>query len=189
MLFFIQIYGGFTFLLTFAMQKPPNQESDKSELIELTHFIMEKLNLPPYQAKIKTAEGRNRIFDSLRQKFVALTPEEWVRQHFVNFLTEHKGYPKELMANEVQLSLNGMSRRCDTVLYSRQLQPRMIIEYKATNVSITQKVFDQICRYNIVMRVEYLIVSNGLQHYCCRVDYDNNTYEFLSDIPNYEEIR
>ncbi len=150
---------------------------------------MERLNLPPYSPLIKTAEGKTRIFDPLRQKYVALTPEEWVRQNFINYLVEHKGYPRDLMGNEVQLSLNGMSRRCDTVLYTRQLKPQMIIEYKATHIDITQKVFDQISRYNIVMQVEYLIVSNGLQHYCCRIDYANQTYEFMRDIPDYDDIR
>ena len=149
---------------------------------------METLNLPSYTPKIKSTEGRAQIFDPLRNKFVALTPEEWVRQNFTNFLTAYKGYPPTLMANEVQLSLNGMSRRCDTVLYTQQLRPRMIIEYKAPHVNITQKVFDQICRYNIVMKVEYLIVSNGLQHYCCHVDYDNQTYSFLRDIPDYSSL-
>lgn len=156
--------------------------------MHLTKSCMETLNLPSYTPKTKAAEGRTQIFDPLRNKFVALTPEEWVRQNFTNFLTTYKGYPPALMANEVQLSLNGMSRRCDTVLYSQHLRPRMIIEYKAPHVNITQKVFDQICRYNIVMKVEYLIVSNGLQHYCCHIDYDSNSYTFLQDIPDYASL-
>jgi hypothetical protein len=149
---------------------------------------MYTLNLPQITPKTKNAEGRLQIHDPLRNKFVALTPEEWVRQNFVNYLINHKGYSPALMANEVQLTLNGMSRRCDTVLYTQALQPRMIIEYKAPHVKITQKVFDQICRYNIVMKVEYLIVSNGLQHFCCRVDYDNNSYAFLQEIPEYASL-
>lgn len=149
---------------------------------------MDNLNLPQFTPKTKVADGKRQIFDLLRNKFVALTPEEWVRQNFINFLINHKGYSPILMANEVQLTLNGMSRRCDTVLYDQSLRPRMIIEYKAPHISITQKVFDQICRYNIVMKVEYLIVSNGLQHYCCRVDYENNSYTFLQDIPDYASL-
>lgn len=149
---------------------------------------MVNLNLPTYTPKTRNSEGREQIFDILRNKFVALTPEEWVRQNFINFLINHKGYSPILMANEVQLTLNGMSRRCDTVLYCQSMRPRMIIEYKAPHINITQKVFDQICRYNIVMKVEYLIVSNGLQHYCCRVDYENNTYAFLQDIPDYASL-
>jgi hypothetical protein len=146
---------------------------------------MFSLNLPPYGTKITLRDGKNMIWDVIRRKYVALTPEEWVRQHFVHFLIEHKGYPTSLLANEVALTLNGTSRRCDTVLYDRALSPRMIIEYKAPHVPITQKVFDQICRYNLVFHVDYLVVSNGLSHYCCRMDYANNSYQFLSEVPEY----
>ena len=104
------------------------------------------LNLPSYPVKIQVQNGKNVIFDPLRRKFVALTPEEWVRQHFVNLLTEIKGYPKGLLANEVQLNLNGTKKRCDTVLFDKNLQARMIVEYKAPHVEITQNVFDQITR-------------------------------------------
>ena len=149
---------------------------------------MLSLNLPPYATKIAVRDGKNTIWDVIRRKYVALTPEEWVRQHFVHFLIEHKGYPTSLLANEVALTLNGTSRRCDTVLYDRTLSPRMIIEYKAPHIPITQKVFDQICRYNLVFRVDYLIVSNGLSHYCCRMDYAHQSYEFLTDVPEYGEL-
>ncbi len=149
---------------------------------------MLSLNLPPYATKISVRDGKNTIWDIIRRKYVALTPEEWVRQHFVHFLIEHKGYPASLLANEVALTLNGTSRRCDTVLYDRTLSPRMILEYKAPHVPITQKVFDQIGRYNLVFRVDYLIVSNGLSHYCCRMDYEHRSYKFLTDIPAYEEL-
>ena len=150
---------------------------------------MLSLNLPPYATKITVRDGKNAIWDVIRRKYVALTPEEWVRQHFVHFLIDHKGYPAFLLANEVALTLNGTSRRCDTVLYDRNLAPRMIVEYKAPHIPITQKVFDQISRYNLVFRVDYLIVSNGLSHYCCRMDYANNSYQFLADIPEYGELR
>lgn len=149
---------------------------------------MLSLNLPPYATKIAVRDGKNTIWDIIRRKYVALTPEEWVRQHFVHFLVEHKGYPASLLANEVALTLNGTSRRCDTVLYDRTLSPRMIIEYKAPHIPITQKVFDQISRYNLVFRVDYLIVSNGLSHYCCRMDYDHQSYQFLTDVPGYSEL-
>lgn len=149
---------------------------------------MLSLNLPPYATKIAVRDGKNTIWDVIRRKYVALTPEEWVRQHFVHFLIEHKGYPASLLANEVALTLNGTSRRCDTVLYDRTLSPRMIIEYKAPHIPITQKVFDQICRYNLVFRVDYLIVSNGLSHYCCRMDYAHQSYEFLTGVPEYGEL-
>ncbi len=150
---------------------------------------MLSLNLPPYATKIVVRDGKNAIWDVIRRKYVALTPEEWVRQHFVHFLVNNKGYPVSLLANEVGLTLNGMSRRCDTVLYDRTLSARMIVEYKAPNVEITQKVFDQIGRYNLVFRVDYLIVSNGLTHYCCRMDYEKNSYHFLADIPDYSELQ
>ena len=146
------------------------------------------LNLPSYPAKILKRNGKNVIFDPLRQKYVALTPEEWVRQHFVHFLTDFKGYPKGLLANEIQLDLNGTKKRCDTVLFNKDLSARMIVEYKAPNIEITQAVFDQITRYNMVLKVEYLIVSNGIRHYCCRIDYNTMKYTFLPDIPSYTEL-
>ena len=149
---------------------------------------MLELNLPPFEKKITTEGNKCSIFDIIRRRYVALTPEEWVRQHFVHFLIEHKGYPQSLMGNEVSLDLNGMSRRCDTVVFDRSLKPRVIIEYKAPTVKVTQRVFDQICRYNIVLQVDYLIVSNGLDHYCCRVDYASQSYQFLPEIPTYSEI-
>lgn len=146
------------------------------------------LNLPEYAIKVTKRNGKPFIFDELRRKFIALTPEEWVRQHFVHFLTEHKGYPPGLVANEISLTLNGTTKRCDTVVYDRHAQPRVIVEYKAPHIEITQKVFNQISRYNMVLHVDYLIVSNGLQHYCCRMDYEHNTYIFLRDIPEYSQI-
>ena len=149
---------------------------------------MYELNLPKYGIKIKNDKGHQSIFDVLRRKYVALTPEEWVRQHFVHFLIEHKGYPKALMANEIQLAIGNKKLRCDSVLYDRTLKPRMIIEYKAPTVSITQKVFDQITIYNMLLHVDYLVVSNGIKHYCCQMDYDNQKYLFLEDIPDYQEI-
>ena len=149
---------------------------------------MYELNLPKYGIKIANENGHLTIFDVLRRKYVALTPEEWVRQHFVHFLIEHKGYPKALMANEIQLAIGNKRLRCDSVLYDRTLKPRMIIEYKAPTVSITQKVFDQITIYNMLLHVDYLVVSNGIKHYCCQMDYDNQKYLFLEDIPDYQEI-
>ena len=149
---------------------------------------MLELNLPPFDKKITKKDDKPFILDVIRRQHVALTPEEWVRQHFVHFLINHKGYPLSLMANEVQLKLNGMSRRCDTVVYDRMLTPRVIVEYKAPTVDITQKVFDQICRYNLVLQVDYLIVSNGLAHYCCQLDYATRSYRFLRDIPEYSSV-
>ena len=146
------------------------------------------LNLPSFPFKLQQQNGKNVIFDALRKKYVALTPEEWVRQHFVHFLTDFKGYPKGLLANEIQLDLNGTKKRCDTVLFNKDLSARMIVEYKAPNIEITQAVFDQITRYNMVLKVEYLIVSNGMRHYCCKIDYNTMQYTFLPDIPSYTEL-
>lgn len=146
------------------------------------------LNLPTYDFKIAERNGKNVIFDTLRKKYVALTPEEWVRQHFVHFLTDYKDYPKGLLANEVQLNLNGTRKRCDTVLYNRDLSAKLIVEYKAPSVEITQAVFVQITRYNMVLKVDYLMVSNGLSHYCCRIDYSTKGYIFLPDIPHYSQL-
>ena len=149
---------------------------------------MFRLNLPQYEIKIGEKDGKRTIFDFLRRKYVALTPEEWVRQHFTHFLTEHKGYPKGLMGNEVELHIGDKRLRCDTILYNKQGEPRMIIEYKAPTIQIQQKTFDQISVYNLLLHVDYLIVSNGLQHYCCKMDYDNQKYLFLQDIPDYENL-
>lgn len=151
-------------------------------------YKMLELNLPKASFKITNKEGKNYIFDILRRKYVVLTPEEWVRQHFTHFLLSSKGYPAGLMANEVQVSLNGTRKRCDTVLYRRDLTARMIVEYKAPSVTITQAVFDQITRYNMVLKVDYLIVSNGISHYCCRMDYAKQSYTFLPEIPDYTAL-
>lgn len=146
-----------------------------------------QLNLPPIEAQIRpdadSRRGGFEIFDVLRHKWVALTPEEWVRQHFTAFLIAERGFPQALMANEVALSLNGQSRRCDTVVYTRALKPLCIVEYKAPNITVTQKVFDQIARYNSVLLAPYLIVSNGISHYCCR--FCGKSYAFLPDIPDF----
>ena len=128
------------------------------------------------------------IFDFLRRKYVALTPEEWVRQHFVHYLVEHKGYPKGLIGNEIELQIGAKRLRCDTILYNRMARPQMIIEYKAPTIPLQQKVFEQISTYNLLLKVDYLIVSNGIQHYCCKMDYKNQKCLFLEDIPDYEKL-
>ena len=146
------------------------------------------LNLPSFAIKIGGSRERPTIYDILRRKYVALTPEEWVRQHFVHYLTEHKGYPSSLMANEVRLQIGAKQLRADSVLYDTGLHPRMIIEYKAPNLAITQKVFDQISAYNLLLHVDYLVVSNGLDSYCCKMDYVGKKYLFLEAIPDYRDI-
>lgn len=149
---------------------------------------MVQLNLPPYQIRVKETGVRKQIFDILRRKYVALTPEEWVRQHFIHYLIEHKNYPASLLANEVSLQIGEKRMRADSVLYDNQLHPRIIIEYKAPNITLTQKVFDQITVYNLLLHVDYLIVSNGMTTYICKMDYEKQTYKFLETIPNYENI-
>lgn len=146
------------------------------------------LNLPKTELKVISKDGKQQVFDVLRRRFVVLTPEEWVRQQFVHFLIRHKGYPAECIGNEVSITLGATKKRCDTVIYGSHAEPLMVIEYKSPSVEITQKVFEQICRYNIKMKVEWLVVSNGLQHYCTRIDYENSTYQFVEDIPAFPSI-
>lgn len=149
---------------------------------------MQELNLPKYEIRIGRKDGRLTIFDFLRRRYVALTPEEWVRQHFTHFLVEHKSYPQGLLANEVELSVGDKSLRCDSVLYDRELRPRMIVEYKAPHIKLTQKVFQQIATYNLLLHVDYLVVSNGIEHHCVKMDYENEKYLFLKDIPEYKNL-
>lgn len=147
------------------------------------------LNLPDIEPNIKKEGKKTLIFDALRKRYVTLTPEEWVRQHFVSFLTKHKDYPASLIANEMSIELNGMSRRCDTVVYDRNLNPLAIVEYKAPSVTISQRTFEQANAYNQVLRVPYIIISNGITHYCCHLDYEKQVCEFLPEIPVYESLQ
>lgn len=117
-----------------------------------------------------------------------MTPEEWVRQNFVRYLIDDRQFPAALMNNEISLTQNGIKRRCDTLVADQNGNPLVIVEYKAPSIEITQKTFDQIVRYNMVLKAQYLIVSNGLSHYCCKIDYENNSYSFLKEIPCYSEL-
>lgn len=148
------------------------------------------LNLPTPALRLrKTADGRPQVYDELRKRFVTLTAEEWVRQHFVAFLVAERGFPQGLLANEVGVNVGGASRRCDTVLYAREGGvPRLIVEYKAPQITITESVFTQVQSYNSVLRADYLIVSNGIQHFCCRIDYTMHRVQFLPEIPRYEDL-
>jgi predicted type IV restriction endonuclease len=128
------------------------------------------------------------IFDPLRRKYVSLTPEEWVRQHFVHYLISEKGYPASLMANETMIRLNSLTKRCDTVVYDNSLRPVVICEFKKPDIEITQQVFDQVVRYNIVLKVKYLIVSNGMSHYCCKMNYEDMSFDYLQEIPEYGDL-
>ena len=150
---------------------------------------MTDLNLPASELRIKKQNGKDYVFDRLRKQFVRLTPEEFVRQQFVSFLIEFKGYPAGRMANEIEIALGNVKKRCDTVLYDSYLQPLMIIEYKAPSIAISQKTFDQITRYNLALQVPWLIVSNGIQHFCCRLDKEKKAYVFVKEIPEYERVK
>ncbi|HZK96245.1 MAG TPA: type I restriction enzyme HsdR N-terminal domain-containing protein [Prolixibacteraceae bacterium] len=146
------------------------------------------LNLPQYSFRIKDKLDKKLIFDGFRRRWVALTPEEWVRQNFVRFLTEEKHYPASLVAIERSLRMNQRDFRTDIVLFSKSGNPLIVVECKAPEVKISQQVFDQIARYNLDLRVSYLIVTNGLNHYCCRFDQSELTYTFLPEIPDYLEL-
>ncbi len=144
---------------------------------------MQKLNLPEYDFRLKNEDGKALIFDVIRKKFVVLTPEEWVRQNFIKYLIREKNYPETLMAVEKQLFVNSQLRRFDLLIYTRNGQPNLVAEFKAPNVKISQETFDQVVRYNMALRVEEIVVSNGLQHFACKIDYEKNSYSYLNEIP------
>ncbi len=146
---------------------------------------MLSLNLPTYQFKIKNTENKTFIFDKFRKKYVILTPEEWVRQHFLQYLLSEKNYPISLIAVEKQLIINDLKKRFDILIFDTTGLPYIIIECKAPSVKITQDTFDQIARYNLKLKAQFLVVTNGLQHYYCRLDHDNQQYIFLEDFPSY----
>ena len=149
---------------------------------------MLRLNLPEYEFKIKEQDGQQQIFDSFRKKYVVLTPEEWVRQNFLMYLIAEKNFPQSLISVEAGLKIYKRSKRTDIVVYDKTGSPLVIVECKAPTVKINQEVFDQIVRYNITLKVKFLIVTNGLEHFCCKLDYENNSYNFLEEIPDYQNI-
>ncbi len=149
---------------------------------------MQKLNLPQYSFQVKSSDGKEQIFDLLRKKYVRLTPEEWVRQNFIRYLVEEKGYPSALMVVEAGVNINNNPLRADLIVYGRSGLPLVAAEFKAPSVKITQQTFDQIVRYNMQLKVRFLMVSNGLLHYCCQIDYATNSYSFLPDIPDFGQI-
>ncbi len=148
-----------------------------------------KLNIPFQHLRYINVGGVNKVFDPLRGKYFILTPEEYVRQQFTSWLRYSLHYPTSLMANEVGIELNGTRKRCDTVIFNTDGSWLMIVEYKAPDVSITQEVFDQIVRYNIVLKAQFLVITNGINLYCCKIDYIRSSYLFLSTVPDYHEIQ
>ena len=138
---------------------------------------------PTANIRLRDNEGRREVFDIVRCRFVALTPEEWVRQHVVYWLHEELGYPLELIQVEGAITLNGMTRRCDIVVYDEEVKPFIIVECKNESVALTQRVLDQACRYNLVLQVPYLWLTNGVQQVCCHVDFDEKKVRMIQKLP------
>jgi hypothetical protein len=150
--------------------------------------MLQPLQLPPFPFKITEQDGKLTLFDEIRKKHILITPEEWVRQHFVQYLINHKGYPKTLIKLEGGLTLHGKPRRTDIVVFNPNGEKILLIECKAPSVTIDQKVFDQVARYNMVHKVALVAVSNGLQHYYCRINFEKQNYKFIEDLPRYCEV-
>ncbi|WP_395047000.1 type I restriction enzyme HsdR N-terminal domain-containing protein [Flavobacterium sp.] len=149
---------------------------------------MQKLNFPTYTFRFKNSENKVFIFDEIRKKFVILTPEEWVRQNVVRFLLEEKKYPKSYINVEKLIKIGGLSKRYDIVVFEPNGKIFLLIECKAPEVPISQNTFDQIARYNMVLEAEYLMVTNGLNHYFCQMDFENEKYLFLKELPEFQII-
>lgn len=144
---------------------------------------MRQLNLPPYQFRTKEEEGTTFIFDQIRKKFLVLTPEEWVRQNFIEFLLDEYNYPRSLFKCEEGLKYNKMLRRSDILIYDRNGHPFFLIECKAPEIKIDKKVFQQVSVYNQTLRAPFIAVTNGLEHYICKIDLAVGEYEFMNEIP------
>ena len=149
---------------------------------------MLKLNLPEYDFKIIKEKNRLKIFDNVRRKFVMLTPEELVRQNFIMFLVNEKKIPLSHVRSESQMKMHELNKRTDVLIYNKKMEPFVLIEFKSPAVKIDTSVFEQINRYNSKLKITYLIVTNGLTHYYCRVNYENNVVEFLKDLPMYDYL-
>jgi hypothetical protein len=147
---------------------------------------MKKLNFPVYSFRFKNSENKVAIFDEIRKKFMLLTPEEWVRQHTVQFLLQDKKFPKSYINVEKLIKINDLSKRYDIVVFQPNGDIFLLIECKAPEVPISQNTFDQIARYNLVLKAKYLMVTNGLNHYFCKMDFENEKYIFLKEFPEYK---
>ena len=147
---------------------------------------MQALNFPKFSFRFKNSENKVSIFDVIRKKFIVLQPEEWVRQHCVHYLMEEKGYPKSLINVEKELTINNLRKRYDIVVFNTDGNIHLVVECKAPQIAINQDTFDQIARYNLALNATYLMVTNGLNHYYCQMDFKNEAYLFLSDVPNYK---
>ena len=149
---------------------------------------MQALNLPQYQIKTRQSGTQMEVFDAIRKKYLVLTPEEWVRQQFIQYLIHEKEYPPTLISLEKGIKVLGMYKRFDAIVADKSGRPVVLIEFKSPDVKVTQPVFEQIARYNMQLKVRYLIVSNGMKHYCCEVDYGKKTSAFLENIPDYNDL-
>ena len=149
---------------------------------------MQSLNFPPSEFRFREQEAQKQIFDIVRQKYVALTPEEWVRQHWIHFLIHNRSVPKGLMAAETVLKVHGFSKRCDILVHNRQTQPVMLVECKAPQIKLDRDTAWQIALYNMKIRAPYLAISNGLQHFVCKIDFNTLKAVFLDHIPDYAEL-
>ena len=147
--------------------------------------MLQELNFPKFSFRFKNSENKVSIFDTIRKKFVILQPEEWVRQHCVQYLIEEKGYPISLINVEKELKINSLKKRYDIVIFNTDGSIYLIVECKAPKITINQNTFDQIARYNLELNATYLMVTNGLNHYYCQMDFENERYQFLKDIPEY----
>jgi len=153
-----------------------------------TNLAMQRLNLPTYSFNIKSAGGSDLIFDTFRNRWVTLTPEEWVRQNVAMFLVSELGYPASLILLEQEIRVNKLVRRCDIIAYNRQGRPVLIVECKAPEVPVTQKVFDQVATYNLSLGIRYLLITNGMNHFCIEMKPEGAGYAFLKEIPAYSSI-
>ena len=150
---------------------------------------MQSLNLPSYDFRIERSAGKLMIFDPIRKKFVVLTPEEWVRQHFTYYMVNELGYPRSRMSVESGTQYHGLSKRSDILFYDVELKPLVLVECKAASVTIGQKTFEQVSIYNKTLKAPVIMVTNGLVHYACEVDHQKGSYQFLEAIPAYKDLR
>ena len=149
---------------------------------------MQNLNLPQFPFRIQAEAGNTLIFDEFRRRWTVLNPEEWVRQNFLKYLHEIKGFPKTLMAIEKKVFVNGLPQRFDLLVNDRKGDPLMVAEFKAPRIEIGQDVFDQVIRYNNFIKAHYVLVSNGVIHFVCKINYSNNSYEFLKEVPAFSQL-
>ncbi|MAX79604.1 MAG: restriction endonuclease subunit R [Crocinitomicaceae bacterium] len=150
---------------------------------------MQALNLPEYNFKFGLENGKTTIWDTIRKKYIILTPEEWVRQNFVEFLIQQHQFPRSLIQIEKGLRVHKTYKRADVICNNQNGYPVLLVECKAPEVKITQAAFDQVARYNITFKVPYLVVTNGISHYCCKVDLEKKDYTFLEELPSYNSIK